>query len=170
MNQSLLRTSLPSVANVVVKTPKGSRNQFTVDESSGRPRLERYNFASIACPCDYGYIPKTLTEGGEPLAAMVFVLEPTFGGCLIEARVLGLYEALDAHGNRQPTLVGVPHRDPLFANMSDYLELPTKSLLEIEWYLRGMSPPTAHANPGNWSNRSAAIRELSESIERQLGA
>ena len=82
-------TDIPSVVNMIVEIPKGKRNKFELDKDTGLIKLDRYLYSSSVYPGDYGFIPQTLAEDGDPLDILVMVNEPTFSGCLIEARVVG---------------------------------------------------------------------------------
>src|SRR3954463_1424412 len=106
-------TNIPSVANAIIEIPKGTRNKFEVDKKTGLIRLDRYLFSSSHYPGDYGFIPQTLAEDGDPLDILVMVNEPTFSGCLIEARVVGLFKMTD-NGKNDFKVLAVPHGDPLF--------------------------------------------------------
>jgi inorganic pyrophosphatase len=112
-------TSIPAVINVIVEIPKGCRNKYEVDKKAGLMRLDRYLFSSSHYPGDYGFIPQTLAEDGDALDALVMVNEPTFSGCLIEARVLGLFRMKD-RGKNDYKVLGVPHRDPLFCRVEGF--------------------------------------------------
>src|SRR5436305_3889930 len=109
-------TDLPRAVNTIVEIPKGRRSKFEVDKTTGLIRLDRYLFSSSHYPGDYGFIPQTLAEDGDPLDAIVMVNEPTFSGCLIEARVLGLFRMVD-RGKNDYKIFGVPNSDPLFAEL-----------------------------------------------------
>ena len=78
-------TNIPSVVNMIVEIPKGSRKKFELDKETGLIKLDRYLYSSSVYPGDYGFIPQTLAEDGDPLDILVMVNEPTFSGCLIEA-------------------------------------------------------------------------------------
>ena len=71
---------------VVIETPQGSRNKYRMDHKSGRIRLDRMLFTSTVYPLDYGEIPGTLAEDGDPLDVLVWLDEPTFPGCLVTVR------------------------------------------------------------------------------------
>src|SRR5687768_4805022 len=111
-------THLPSVVNAIIEIPKGRRNKFEVDKRTGLIRLDRYLYSSSHYPGDYGFIPQTLAEDGDALDILVMVNEPTFSGCLIEARVVGLFRMRD-RGLNDFKVLGVPHTDPLFGEYKD---------------------------------------------------
>src|SRR5262249_23621358 len=105
---------LPSVVNTILEIPKGRRSKFESDKRTGLMRLDRYLFSSSHYPGDYGFIPQTLAEDGDALDVLVMVNEPTFSGCLIETRVVGLFRMKD-RGVNDYKVLGVPNTDPLFA-------------------------------------------------------
>jgi inorganic pyrophosphatase len=85
----------PRVIYVVVEIPKRSRNKYEYDEQGGFIKLDRVLYSSLHYPGDYGFIPRTLHEDGDPLDVLVMTNEPTFSGCVIEARPLGIFHLLD---------------------------------------------------------------------------
>ena len=87
--------------DVVIEIPRGSRNKYEVDHESGLIRLDRTLFTSTVYPADYGFIPDTLGEDGDPLDALVLVLEPTFPGCLIRSRPIGMFRMTRREGRRR---------------------------------------------------------------------
>src|SRR5581483_12247244 len=100
-------TDLPRVVHTIVEIPKGRRSKFEIDKKTGLMRLDRYLFSSSHYPGDYGFIPQTLAEDHDPLDILVMVNEPTFSGCLIEARVVGIFRMRDK-GQNDYKVLGVP--------------------------------------------------------------
>src|SRR5215217_4354481 len=92
-------TDVPSVVNAIIEIPKGSRNKFEVDKKTGLIRLDRHLYSASHYPGDYGFVPQTLAEDGDALDILVMVNERTFSGCLIEARVIGLFRMRDRGHN-----------------------------------------------------------------------
>src|SRR6478672_5410153 len=92
-------TDTPKVVHAIVEIPKGSRNKFEVDKETGLIRLDRHLYSSSHYPGDYGFIPQTLAEDGDALDVLVMVNEPTFSGCLIATRVVGLFRMKDRGAN-----------------------------------------------------------------------
>src|SRR5438552_18482322 len=124
-------TNLPSVVNAIVEIPKGQRNKFEVDKRTGLIRLDRYLFSSSHYPGDYGFVPQTLAEDGDALDILVMVNEPTFSGCLIQARVVGIFRTKD-RGLNDFKILGVPNTDPLFAEYRDLDDVPGHFLREVD--------------------------------------
>ena len=84
--------------DVVIEIPKGQRNKYEMDHETGRIRLDRMLFTSTRYPADYGFIEDTLAEDGDPLDALVLLEEPTFPGCLIRCRAIGMFRMRDEKG------------------------------------------------------------------------
>ena len=162
--------SLPSVVNAIVEIPKGRRNKFEVDKKTGLIRLDRYLYSSSHYPGDYGFIPQTLAEDGDALDILVMVNEPTFSGCLIEARVIGLFRMKD-RGVNDFKILGVPHSDPLFAEYQNLRDAPSHFLREVEHFfatykqLEGVTIETM-----GWATAQDAIEEVKASVERFVAA
>jgi inorganic pyrophosphatase len=159
-------TNLPSVVNAIVEIPKGQRNKFEVDKKTGLIRLDRYLYSSSHYPGDYGFIPQTLAEDGDALDILVMVNEPTFSGCLIEARVIGLFRMKD-RGVNDFKILGVPNTDPLFAESQNLRDAPSHFLREVEHFfatykqLEGITIETM-----GWATAQDAIAEVKASVER----
>ena len=107
---------------VVVEIPQGSRNKYEMDHATGRIRLDRMLFTSTCYPLDYGFVPDTLAEDGDPLDALVMLDEPTFPGCLVLARPVGVFWMHDEHGPDAKVLA-VPARDPRYDGMRDLADV-----------------------------------------------
>src|SRR3954454_5905012 len=103
--------------DVLVEIPKGERNKYEVDHESGRIRLDRTLFTSTVYPADYGYIEDTLGQDGDPLDALVLLPIPTFPGCLIKSRAIGMFRMTDEKGGDDKVLC-VPV-DPRYDNIQD---------------------------------------------------
>ncbi len=106
----------PEVLRIVVEIPKGSRNKYEMDHETGEIFLDRMLFTSMQYPADYGFIEGTLGGDGDPLDALVFVGEPTFPGCRIDARPIGLFRMTDEKGEDEKIL-SVPLRDPIWSHL-----------------------------------------------------
>ncbi len=118
---------------VVVEIPKGSRNKYEYDPETGAMVLDRMLFTSMQYPADYGFIQGTLAADGDPLDALVLVGEPTFPGCRIRARPVGLFRMRDEKGPDEKILC-VPLRDPMWSHVRDLADLPPNLLNEIEHF------------------------------------
>lgn len=125
--------NIPQVVNAIIEIPKGRRSKFEVDKETGLIKLDRYLYSSAHYPGDYGYIPQTHAEDGDPLDIIVMVNEPTFAGCLIEARPIGLFRMTDK-GDNDFKVLAVPNTDPIFAEYHDLWRVPPHYLREVEHF------------------------------------
>ena len=121
----------PDIIRVVVEIPKGSRNKYEYDPESGRIKLDRVLFSSVHYPADYGFVEGTMAEDGDQVDVLVLIEEPTFPGCLVEAKPIGYLEMADDKGGDSKVLA-VPLHDPRWGNTNDLNELPPPLLDEIE--------------------------------------
>ena len=118
---------------MIVEIPKGSRNKYEMDHASGEIFLDRMLFTATRYPADYGYIPDTLAEDGDPLDALALVSEPTFPGCRIRIRPIGLF-LMEDQGQADHKVLGVPIGDPLWAEAASLDDVPSHLLRELEHF------------------------------------
>jgi inorganic pyrophosphatase len=123
------------VVSVVVEIPKGSRNKYEMDPATGHLVLDRMLFTSTVYPADYGFVEGTLAGDGDALDALVFVGEPTFPGCRILARPVGLFRMTDEKGLDEKILC-VPLRDPMWSHVHGLGDLNPNLLNEIDHFFR----------------------------------
>jgi len=119
--------------DVLIEIPKGQRNKYEMDHESGRIRLDRMLFTSTRYPADYGYVERTLADDGDPLDALVLLDEPTFPGCLIRCRALGMFRMRDEKGADDKVLC-VPATDPRVSQLKDISDVSDFDLLEIQHF------------------------------------
>jgi len=151
-------TGEAAVVNVIVEIPKGKRNKFEVDKVTGLIKLDRYLYSSAVYPGDYGFIPQTLAEDGDPLDILVMVNEPTFSGCLIEARVVGMFRMKDK-GADDYKVLGVPNDDPLFGHVRKLEDVPPHFLREVEHFFATYKQlEGAHTESLGWIGAEASTQ------------
>lgn len=157
---------LPSVVYTIVEIPKGRRSKFEIDKKTGLMKLDRYLYSSSHYPGDYGFVPHTLADDGDALDVLVMVNEPTFSGCLIETRVLGMFRMQD-HGHNDYKLLGVPHRDPLFSEYHVFEDIPHPFLREVEHFFTTYKQlEGVHVQSQGWSDAATAIAEVDADVQR----
>jgi inorganic pyrophosphatase len=122
-----------TVLPVMIEIPKGSRNKYEYDKARGRIRFDRLLFSPVHYPTDYGFIEDTLALDGDALDALVLVWEPTFPGCLIEARPVGLFRMADEKGPDEKVLC-VPIHDPHWNGITELDDVPPHLLREVEHF------------------------------------
>ena len=155
--------------DVVIEIPRGSRNKYEVDHHSGLIRLDRTLFTATQYPADYGFVPDTLGEDGDPLDALVLTLEPTFPGCLIRSRPIGMFRMTDEKGPDDKVLC-VPASDPRQEHLRDLGDLPYFERLEIEHFFKIYKElePGKSVEGASWADRAAAEAEV-EASRLRLG-
>jgi inorganic pyrophosphatase len=153
--------------DVLVEIPKGSRNKYEVDHETGRIRLDRMLFTSTAYPEDYGYIENTLGLDGDPLDALVILQAPTFPGCLIACRAIGMFRMTDEAGGDDKVLC-VPTHDPRLEHLRDINHVSEFDRLEIQHFFEVYKDlePGKSVEGANWVGRAEAEAEVRASFER----
>jgi inorganic pyrophosphatase len=150
----------------LIETPKGSRNKYAWDEEMHAIKLDRFLFSSVVYPADYGFIPRTLSEKGEYLDAIVCVSEPTFPGCVIPVHPIAVFRTADEAG-QDDKLLCVPHTDPNWNRMERLGDMPEQLRSEIEHFFTIYKEPEGkHVEVQGWFDRDVALQILDESRER----
>jgi inorganic pyrophosphatase len=146
---------------VVVEIPRGSRNKYEIDHDSGQIFLDRRLFTATTYPADYGFVPDTLGEDGDPLDALVLLEDPTFPGCWVEARPVGMMWMQDEAGPDAKILC-VPPKEPRWKGVEDLRDLPEELLEEIKHFFDVYKAlePGKEAHTAGWEGRKAAWKEI----------
>ncbi len=118
--------------NVIVEIPRGSRNKYEYDPALDLIALDRTLYSAVHYPTDYGFVPGTKASDGDPVDALVMIEEPTFPGCLVRVRLIGLLMIEDGKDVTEPKLLTVPINEPRFAEYHDIADVPEHLLKEIE--------------------------------------
>jgi len=150
---------------VIIEVPQGSRNKYEMDHASGRIRLDRMLFTSTRYPLDYGFIPGTLAEDGDPRDAMVMLGEPAFPGCSVTARPIGVFWMHDEHGPDAKILAG-PARDPRYADLRDTGDVPDHLCCEISQFFdiyKELEPEKSTGVRG-WQDLAAAEQVITGAL------
>ncbi|SNQ46922.1 Inorganic pyrophosphatase [Frankia canadensis] len=153
--------------DVTIEIPKGQRNKYEMDHHTGRIRLDRMLFTSTHYPSDYGFIEGTLGRDGDPLDALVLLEEPTFPGCLVRCRTIGMFEMTDEKGPDDKVLC-VPVADVRQEHLRDLRHLPEFDRLEIQHFFEVYKDlePGKSVEGASWVDRKEAEREILASIKR----
>ncbi|MBC7223264.1 MAG: inorganic diphosphatase [Anaerolineae bacterium] len=120
-----------ATVEAVVEIPRGSRNKYELDPETGAVRLDRVLFSSVHYPTDCGFIPGAHAADGDPLDVLIIAEEPTFPGCRVQVRPIGVLLMRDEKGIDEKIL-GVPVADPRFEGIQDIGDLQRHWLVEIE--------------------------------------
>lgn len=156
----------PRLINVVVEIPKGSRNKYEYDEHLGIFRLDRVLYSALYYPGDYGLMPQTIYDDGDPLDVLVMVSEPTFTGALVTARPLGLFRLLD-RGVPDDKVLAVSATDPLFADYVDLSDVPRHFLAEVAHFFKVYKDLEGiGVEPLGWEPAGVAYEQIERSVRR----
>ncbi|GLZ53038.1 inorganic diphosphatase [Actinomycetospora sp. NBRC 106378] len=153
--------------DVFVEVPRGSRNKYELDHESGKIRLDRTLFTATQYPADYGFIENTLGQDGDPLDALVLVQEPTFPGCLVRSRAIGMFRMTDEAGGDDKVLC-VPVDDPRLEHLRDIHHLDQYHRMEIQHFFEVYKAlePDKSVEGHEWVGRAAAEKEVQASVDR----
>ncbi|MEM8747719.1 MAG: inorganic diphosphatase [Actinomycetota bacterium] len=160
----------PEWIEVVVEIPKGSRNKYEVDHDTHDVWLDRHLFTATSYPADYGFIPHTLAEDGDPLDVLVLLEEPTVPNCHIRARPVGVFWMTDEKGP-DAKLLAVPADDPRWEHIRELDDVPSHLRAEIQHFFEVYKAlePAKDTDVGSWSGRDQAWSEIDAAIAREVG-
>ena len=156
----------PEIVRMIVEIPKNSGNKYEYDGELGVFRLDRALYSPMHYPGDYGFVPSTIAADGDPLDVLVLVESPTFVGCVIEVRAIGMLEMVD-QGVEDLKLLCVPTRDPRQETVKNYNDVHPHRLREIEHFfgiykeLEGKETETR-----GWRSADDARQVIVEATER----
>jgi inorganic pyrophosphatase len=156
----------PQLVNAVIEIPKDSVNKYEYDKQLHVFRLDRTLFSPVHYPGDYGFLPCTLGNDGDPLDVLVLVEAPSFPGCLIEVRPIGVLKMVD-QGKKDEKILAVAESDPLYREVKDYSEVFNHTVREIEHFfsiykaLEGKKTEMA-----GWAGAGAARQIIVEGQQR----
>ncbi len=153
----------------VVEIPKGSRNKYEYDSDLGGIKFDRLLMSAATYPTDYGYLRDTMGEDGDPLDALVCLTEPTFPGCLIPVKPIGMFRMTDEKG-KDDKILCVPLHDPYWNGYGDVDDLPLLLRQEIEQFFSIYKVLEANksVDVAGWGSHEEALQEIDAS-RRRLG-
>jgi inorganic pyrophosphatase len=157
--------------DVTIEIPKGARNKYEVDHETGRIRLDRLLLTSTRYPADYGYVEDSLGEDSDPLDALVLLEEPTWPGCLVRARPIGMFHMRDEAGGDDKILC-VPAGDPRQAHITELEHISEFDRLEIQHFFETYKDlePGKSVEGAHWAGREAAEQCVREAMARATDA
>lgn len=155
---------LDITVDVLVEIPRGSRNKYEFDKEKGAFRLDRVLFSSVHYPTDYGYVPDTLAPDGDPADVLILIEEPTFPGCLVNVRPIGVLKMRDEKGDDSKVLA-VPTGDPRYDKVKDLTDVSVHWLREIENFFETYKRLEAKQTETlGWADAAAARKFIKESV------
>jgi inorganic pyrophosphatase len=154
----------------VVEIPKGVRNKYEYDPELGGIKFDRLLMSAATYPADYGYLRGTLGQDGDPLDALVCLYEPTFSGCLIPVKPVGMFKMSDEKGI-DDKIICVPLHDPYWNSYEELEDLPVLLRQEIEQFFSIYKDLEGKVvSIDGWCSREEALREIAAAQERARSA
>ncbi|NAS13940.1 inorganic diphosphatase [Poritiphilus flavus] len=152
--------------DVLIEIPKGSRNKYEYDFALKKIRYDRMIFSSMMYPADYGFVPETLALDGDPLDVLVLVTEPTFPGCVMEVKPIGVFHMTDEKGPDEKVIC-VPVSDPIGSRVADLSELNPHLIKEIEHFFKVYKDlEKKKVDVGGWGNVEEAKEIVAKCVNR----
>ena len=131
VDEAIIATGFP----VVIEIPKGRKNKYELDKATGLLRLDRVLYSAVHYPADYGFIPRTYCDDGDPLDALVLGQEPVYPLTIVQARAIGVMRMRDDKGI-DDKILAVSVRDPAFSDYTDKSQLPPHLLREVKRFFQ----------------------------------
>jgi inorganic pyrophosphatase len=119
VDETQIATAFPAI----IEIPRGSTNKYELDKETGLLRLDRVLYSAVYYPADYGFIPRTYCDDGDPLDVLVLSQEPVYPLTIVEARAIGVMRMRDEKGV-DDKIVAISVRDPAYADYRDKAQLP----------------------------------------------
>src|SRR5690242_8416283 len=123
----------PAFVNAIIEIPRGSRAKYEIDKESGLIKLDRVIYASMYYPLNYGFIPQTLGEDGDPLDIVVLTQVSVVPLCLIPSQVIGMMQMID-RGEKDDKIIAVAEQDASVSHIKSVEELPDYFRLELKHF------------------------------------
>ncbi|NMF58915.1 inorganic diphosphatase [Pseudanabaena yagii] len=156
------------ILNVLIEIPAGSKNKYEFDKDLNAFALDRVLYSSVQYPYDYGFVPNTLADDGDPLDGMVIMDQPTFPGCVIPARPIGMLIMIDG-GDRDEKILCVPAKDPRYADVKSLADIAPHRLDEIAEFFRSYKNLEKKVTEiRGWEGVEAVQALVAKSIEAAL--
>lgn len=148
---------------VLIEIPKGSRNKYELDKETGKIKLDRVLSSSVGYPTDYGLIPGTKSDDGDPLDVVLISRFPNYPGSEVEARPIALIEMIDT-GEGDEKVVAVPAKDPYYNEWKGLKDIPEALRNEINEFFATYKnlEPGKHVEIKGWKD----VKEAEEAIEK----
>jgi len=156
----------PEVITAVIEIPQGSRNKYELDKTTGLIKLDRVLYSAVHYPAEYGFIPRTLHDDGDPMDVLVLLKEETFPGCIIDARPIGVLHMVDK-GEPDDKILAVPTHDPYSQEYFDIADIPQHLLKEVaQFFVSYKELEGKKVEIVGWGKSEEAMRLIVRSIEQ----
>ncbi len=156
----------PEIITAVIEIPQGSRNKYELDKTTGLIKLDRVLYSAVHYPAEYGFIPRTLHDDGDPMDVLVLLKEETFPGCTIDARPIGVLHMVDK-GEPDDKILAVPTHDPYSQEYFDIADIPQHLLKEVaQFFVSYKELEGKKVEIVGWGKSEEAMRLIVRSIEQ----
>lgn len=157
--------NVPQIINVIIEIPKGSKNKYELDKETGLITLDRALHTSQDYPFDYGFVPQTHWEDGDPLDVVVLTTYPLNSGVLVKVRPIAIMHMVDS-GEGDAKIIGVPDHDPRWADVKDLADINKHTIKEIEhFFLTYKKLENKEVHIDGIEGRDKAIEAIEKSIQ-----
>lgn len=157
--------NVPDHLHVIVEVPKGSQNKYEFDKKLEIIRLDRVLFSPLHYPGDYGFVPQTLWEDGDPLDALVLLSNPTYPGTLLDARPVGMLNMIDG-GDSDVKILCVAENDVRYKDIKDIGDINPHQLKEIAHFFAVYKELEGKkVEIGDWEGVDAAKKAIKQAVE-----
>lgn len=151
--------------NVIIECPKGSRVKYEVDKETGLICFDRVLYSPMHYSTNYGFVPQTLWEDGDPVDVLVLTEEPLVPGCLIKCRSVGVLDMVDG-GEGDAKVLAVPCKDPRFEHIKDLSDVTPHLLKELTHFFKVYKDlQNKTVEVGEWENKAKADEVVKKSFE-----
>lgn len=158
----------PERIQVIIEIPSDTRNKYEFDHEKGIMRLNRVLASPLHYPADYGLIPQTISEDDDPLDVLVMIKEPTFPGCIVIARPIGLFRMRD-QGASDDKVLAVADNDPLYLHYRQLDDVAKSFLDELtHFFTHYKDLEGKRVEAEGWENRDAGLQAINEAHEAYL--
>jgi inorganic pyrophosphatase len=157
---------VPDVVWALVEIPKGSRNKYEYSKDLGTYQLDRVLHSPMQYPGEYGFIPQTMYDDGDPMDIIVLMNESTFAGCAIAARPVALMRMMD-DGEKDDKILAVPAEDPAFDHIQEKDDVPPHTLKEIAHFFETYKDleEGKDVDVNGWEGREKALQAVEHSVD-----
>lgn len=155
----------PAIVKAVIEIPKGTRLKYELDKTTGLLKLDRVLYSAMYYPMNYGLIPRTWFEDGDPLDILVMCSQDIEPLCIVDARVVGIMHMEDEHGT-DDKIISVAAHDPAFSHINDLPDIPSHHMTELQNFFESYKTlEKKTVRVGNMLGRDAARQCIAKSME-----
>ncbi|MBI4121068.1 MAG: inorganic diphosphatase [Parcubacteria group bacterium] len=159
-----IEAGTPESLNVIIEIPKLSRVKYELDKETGLIKFDRVLYSPMHYPANYGFVPRTLWDDGDPLDVLVMTHEELIPGALVEVRPIGVLPMVDG-GEDDAKVLSVPAKDPRFKETADLKDLEQHLLAEIRhFFMTYKNLQGKEVKVGEWQDRGAAKKVVEKAI------